>query len=114
VDASSEELRMSDYEYLLVARHGRVDELASVRKVARRLVETLDELEGSPTPATVNAVEHADTEASRRTAEVFAEELGVRAQMGEVALGPDRFPAFSPRQGRSRARPGTLTGRSRR
>jgi phosphohistidine phosphatase SixA len=86
----------SDYEYLFVARHGKVEDLAPVRAVARRLVETLKELEASPTRPSVATVEHADTEASRRTAEVFAEALRVPVQVGEVALSPTRFPVFEP------------------
>jgi hypothetical protein len=87
---------MEQFEYLLVVRHGRVDDLAPVEEVARKLVETLDELLASSSRLSVGAVEHACTEASRATADVFAQKLGLRARAGPVALGPEAFPPYAP------------------
>jgi len=82
----------SKYDYLLLARHGQDEDLAPVEAVARRLVDTLGDLTAFPPPLKVTVVEHADTEPARRTAEIFAEALGLQAQTGELELGPERFP----------------------
>jgi hypothetical protein len=87
---------VSEYEFLLVARHGRIDDLGPVRKVASRLRDTLTELQSSPTPLKVTAVEDAGTPETRATADVFAEALGLIARPAKVKLSIDRFPPFHP------------------
>jgi phosphohistidine phosphatase SixA len=87
---------MAGYQYLLVARHARADKLSAAHEVAQRLVDTLEELAPSKWPMQVTDIEHSDTDASRHTAEIFADALGVPARTGDVALGPKQFPPYAP------------------
>lgn len=87
------------YQYLLIARHGRIADLEPVQEVARRLADTLKELSDSHWPVCVTAVEHADTGECRATADVYATALQRSSRAG-INLGPEEFPPYAPEKAR--------------
>ena len=99
---------MAGYQYSLVARHARANELSAACEVAERLVDTVNDLVRSGRQLRVTDVEHSGTDASRQTAEIFAEAFTVSAGAGDVALSSKEFPPYAPTQVNKRAAGGEL------